>query len=79
MKDRLYNIMDDLNDVLCDIDSSIKVIEIQFNAGLENCDMETINSILWGQMRLLKNTQTECCQLYGKIDKTILDIKHECI
>lgn len=77
MKDRLYEIMGELNDVLKDIDSIIKILEIEFDGVVEVYDTDTTRSVLRVHLRLLRGIQEDCNKIYNRIDETILDIRHE--
>lgn len=77
MKERLYDIMCELNDVLKDIDSIIKILEIEFDGVVEVYDTDTTRSVLRVHLRLLKGIQEDCIKIYNRIDNTILDIRHE--
>lgn len=77
MKDRLYDIMCEFNDIIKDIDSIIRILEIEFDGVVEVYDTDTARSILRVHLRLLKGVKEDCSKLYNRIDETILDIKHE--
>ena len=77
MKERLYDIMCELNDVLKDIDSIIRILEIEFDGVVEVYDTDTTRSVLIVHLRLLKGIQEDCNKIYNRIDETILDIRHE--
>ncbi len=77
MKERLYDIMCELNDVLKDIDSIIRILEIEFDGVVEVYDTDTTRSVLRVHLRLLKGIQEDCNKIYNRIDETILDIRHE--
>lgn len=77
MKERLYDIMCELNDVLKDIDSIIKILEIEFDGVVEVYDTDTTRSVLRVHLRLLRGIQEDCNKIYNRIDETILDIRHE--
>lgn len=77
MKERLYDIMCELNDVLKDIDSIIRILEIEFDGVVEVYDTDTTRSILRVHLRLLRGIQEDCNKIYNRIDETILDIRHE--
>lgn len=77
MKERLYDIMCELNDVLKDIDSIIRILEIEFDGVVEVYDTDTTRSVLRVHLRLLRGIQEDCNKIYNRIDETILDIRHE--
>ena len=77
MKDKLYDIMSDLNEILKDMDSMVTVAEIQFNGIKEVLDTEIAQSILKTHIRLLKGIMDDTDKIYNKIDETILDMKYE--
>lgn len=77
MKERLYDIMCELNDVLKDMDSIIRILEIEFDGVVEVYDTDTTRSVLRVHLRLLRGIQEDCNKIYNRIDETILDIRHE--
>lgn len=77
MKDRLYDIMCELNDIIKDIESITKILEIEFDGVVEVYDTETTRSVLRVHLRLLKGIHEDCTKIYNRIDDTILDIVHE--
>ena len=77
MKERLYDIMCELNDVLKDMDSIIRILEIEFDGVVVVYDTDTTRSVLRVHLRLLRGIQEDCNKIYNRIDETILDIKHE--
>ena len=77
MKEKMYDILSDLNEILKDIDAVVKVLEIQFDGVVEIYDSETARSVLRVHLHLLKGIQEDSNKLYNKIDKTILDMKYE--
>lgn len=77
MKEKLYDIMDDLNEIIKDIDAIVKVLEIQFDGVVEVYDSETARSVLRVHLHLLKGIQANSEELYNKIDKLNLSIKKD--
>ena len=77
MKERLYDIMSDFNDIINDIDSIEKVLELQFDGIVEVYDSDIARSVLNVHLRLLKGIHEDCKNLYEDIDQMLLDIKHE--
>ena len=77
MNARLYDIMSDFNDIINDIDSIEKVLEIQFDGIVEVYDSEIARSILNVHLRLLKRIHEDCKNVYEDIDKMLLDMKHQ--
>lgn len=76
MKDRLYSIMADVEDVMKQIDDMKNVLEIQIELlNGENLPAR-IKSVLNVQIRLLKSTQEASHTLRDKVDDTILDRVH---
>jgi len=77
MKEKLYNLLSEFNDILKDIDDVERVLEIQFNGITEGCDKEMARSVLNVHLRLIKAIRKDSEELYNKIDQTILDMKYE--
>lgn len=77
MKEKLYNIMEDLNEVLKDIDALIDVVGIHFDGIVEGYTSDKARSVLNVQLSVLKAIQKDTEDLYNKIDQTILDMKYE--
>lgn len=77
MKEKLYNIMEDLNEILKDIDALVDVIGIHFDGIIEGYTSDKARSVLNVQLSVLKGIQEDTNKLYNKIDETILDMKHE--
>lgn len=72
MKERLYKIMHDLEEIIEQIEDNKNVLDMA-NAG---DDIEKFRSILNVQKRLLDNIETDSRKLHLEIDKTILDLVH---
>lgn len=77
MKAKLYNIMEDLNEILKDIDSLVDVVGIHFDGIVEGFTSDKARSVLNVQLSVLKAIQKDTEDLYNKIDQTVLDIKYE--
>lgn len=77
MKEKLYNIMEDLNEILKDIDSLVDVVGIHFDGIVEGYTSDKARSVLNVQLSVLKAIQKDTEDLYNKIDQTILDMKYE--
>ena len=77
MKEKLYNIMEDLNEILKDIDALVDVVGIHFDGIVEGYTSDKARSVLNVQLSVLKAIQKDTEDLYNKIDKTILDMKKE--
>lgn len=77
MKEKLYDIMLDLNEILKDIDSLVDVVGIHFDGIVENYNSEKARSVLSVHLSVLKGIQEDTNELYNKIDETILDMKHK--
>lgn len=77
MKEKLYNIMEDLNEILKDIDALVDVIGIHFDGIIEGYTSDKARSVLSVQLSVLKAIQKDTEDLYNKIDQTILDMKYE--
>lgn len=76
MKDRLYSIMADVEDVMKQIDDMKNVLEIQIELLNGENIPARIKSVLNVQIRLLKSTQEASHTLRDKVDDTILDRVH---
>lgn len=77
MKEKLYDIMSDFNEILKDLDAVVKVLDAQLNGIIEQYDTETTQSFLRVHLSVLKAIQFNSNNLYNKIDQTILDMKYE--
>lgn len=77
MKEKLYNIMEDLNEILKDIDALVDVVGIHFDGIIEGYTSDKARSVLNVQLSVLKAIQKDTEDLYNKIDQTILDMKYE--
>lgn len=77
MKEKLYNIMEDLNEILKDIDALVDVVGIHFDGIVEGYTSDKARSVLNVQLSVLKAIQKDTEDLYNKIDQTILDMKYE--
>ena len=76
MKEKLYNIMEDLNEILKDIDALVDVVGIHFDGIVEGYTSDKARSVLNVQLSVLKAIQKDTEDLYNKIDQTILDMKY---
>ena len=74
MKEKLYDIMSDYNEILHDFESFINVLEFELKGAEELNDTENIKDVIRVHLRLLKGIQTDSEELYNKIDETILSI-----
>ena len=77
MKEKLYNIMEDLNEILKDMDALVDVVGIHFDGIVEGYTSDKARSVLNVQLSVLKAIQKNTEDLYNKIDQTILDMKYE--
>lgn len=77
MKEKLYNIMEDLNEILKDIDALVDVVGIHFDGIVEGYTSDKARSVLNVQLSVLKAIQKDTENLYNKIDQMVLDIKYE--
>jgi len=77
MKEKLYNIMEDLNEILKDVDALVDVVGIHFDGIVEGYTSDKARSVLNVQLSVLKAIQKDTEDLYNKIDQTILDMKYE--
>lgn len=76
MKDKLYNLMSDLEDIIKELADMQNSLEIQELGLKEENDTTKIKSALRVQIRLVKGTREECNTLRTRIDDLILDVVH---
>lgn len=76
MKNRLYEILGDLEEITKQLSDLVNVLEIQSNPAIEEIPMESTKSLIKAQIRLLNVAKTDCESLHVKIDNSILDIAH---
>ena len=76
MKEKLYEIMSKFNDIINDIDSMKKVIELQYNGISEHSGDEITGCVLKVHLRLLNDIQNDCEELYNWIDRAFLNAKN---
>ena len=74
MKEKLYDIMSDYNEILKDIDAFVNVLEIELKGAEANATTENIQNVIRVHLRLLRGIQKDSEELYNKIDETILSI-----
>ena len=74
MKEKLYDILSDYNEILKDIDAFINVLEIELQGIEDTPAIESIKNIVRVHLRLLRAIQTDSDKLYNRIDELILDI-----
>ena len=77
MKEKLYNIMEDLNEILKDVDALGDGVGIHFDGIVENYGCEKARSLLSVYLSVVRGIHEDCEELYNKIDQTILDMKKE--
>ena len=75
MKERLYDIMADYNEILHDFESFINVLEYELKGAEELTDTDNIRNVIRVHLRFLRGVQSDSVKLYNKIDETILDMK----
>ena len=76
MKNRLYKIMHDLEEIIEQIEDNKNVLKMEYNATTLEDNHERIRSALNVQIRLLEDIETDSRNLHNEIDKTILDLVH---
>ena len=76
MKDRLYSIMSDVEEITKQLADMQNVLEMQSAALYEESYAIKLRSALNVQIRLLEGTKEESNKLRTKIDDTILDVIH---
>ena len=74
MKEKLYDIMSDYNEILHDFESFINVLEFELKGAEELNDTENIKDVIRVHLRFLRVVQSDSVKLYNKIDETILSI-----
>ena len=75
MKEKLYDIMSDYNEILKDIDAFVNVLEFELKGAETTAATGNIQDVIRVHLRLLRGIQTDSEELYNKIDETILSIK----
>lgn len=76
MKNRLYNIMSDVEELMKQIEDIKNVLEIQSEVFRGDNQPARLKSVLNVQIRLLEGTQEASRSLRDKVDDTILDVVH---
>lgn len=76
MKDRLYSIMSDVEEITRQLIDMRNTLEMQSAAADVESYADKVRSSLNVQIRLLEGTIAENNQLRSKIDDTILDVTH---
>ena len=76
MKDRLYKLMYDLEDIIEQIEDCKNVLNMTYITGNPEENPELIKSVLNIQKRLIEAVETDSRNLHNEIDKTILDLVH---
>ena len=74
MKEKLYDIMSDYNEILHDFESFINVLEFELKGAEELNDTENKKDVIRVHLRFLRGVQSDSVKLYNKIDETILSI-----
>ena len=77
MKNRLYKIMAEFNDVLEDVEDVVNVLKVEINGVGKEYDLETAKSVFNVHLHLLKRTLHDCTEIYNKIDQLLLDMKED--
>lgn len=77
MKEKLYDIMSDLNEILKDMDALINATEMHFDGIIELYDTEKSSNVLRVNLSVLRAIRDDSNNLYNKIDQMILDMKYE--
>lgn len=76
MKDRLYGIMSDVEEITKQLADMQNVLEMLSNALNEDSCEGKLRSALNMQIRLLEGAREDSDKLRGKLDDTILDVIH---
>ena len=77
MKEKLYDIMSDYNEILKDIDAFVNVLEFELKGAETTSATENTKDIIRVHLRLLRGIQTDSEELYNKIDELNLSIKKD--
>ena len=77
LKNRLYKIMADFNDVLEGVEDVVNVLKVEIGGIGKEYDIETAKSVLNVHLHLLKRTLNDCTEIYNKIDELLLDMKED--
>lgn len=77
MKNRLYKIMAEFNDVIEDVEDVVNVLKVEIGGIGKAYDIETAKSVLNVHLHLLKRTLNDCTEIYNKIDGFLLDMKED--
>lgn len=75
MKETLYDIMSEYNEILKDIDAFINVLEIELKGVETTATTENTKNVIRVHLQLLRGIQTDSEELYNKIDEMNLSIK----
>ena len=75
MKEKLYDIMSDYNEILKDIDAFVNVLEIELKGVETTAATENTKDVIRVHLRLLRGIQTDSEELYNKIDELNLSTK----
>ena len=75
MKQKLYDIMSDYNEILKDIDAFVNVLEFELQGAETTAATDNTKDVIRVHLRLLRGVQTDSEELYNKIDETIISIK----
>ena len=71
MKEKLYDILADYNEILHDFESFINVLEFELKGAEELNVTENIKAVIRVHLRFLRGVQSDSVKLYNKIDETI--------
>lgn len=77
MKNRLYKIMSEFNNVIEGVEDVVNVLKTEISGIGKECDSETAQSILNVHLHLLKRTLNDCTEIYNKIDELLLDMRED--
>lgn len=75
MKETLYDIMSDLNEILKDMDALVSTTEMHFDGIIELYDSAQATHVLRVHLSVLRSIRDNSNNLYNKIDQMILDMK----
>ena len=77
MKEKLYDIMSEYNEILKDIDAFVNVLEFELQGAETPASTENTKDVIRVHLRLLRGIQKDSEEFYNKIDETILSINKD--
>ena len=77
MKNRLYKIMSEFNDVIEDMEDVVNVLKTEIGGIGKTYNVETAKSVLNVHLHLLERAVNDCTEVYNKIDQLLLDMRDD--